>query len=461
MKQHNVFVDAMVRIIPVSLAISVTAAALGYWHTRQIAWDADIRFLQAEAQRALAEAAQAATLDQGRRLDLTARNMVRGTFAVAQAYSPAGEKVAEAVRPGFEALPAALTSLSHSPSSAASGGDSPTVMGMQTERIFTPIVAESGRSLGHLEGIRVVSEEERADYRRTAIESAVIGAIAVLLCAASLSPLLTSLAQRNYRWARSLLDAHLGMLEAFGRAIAKRDSDTGLHNYRVTWIAARIGEEVGLSSAALRNLIAGAFLHDIGKIGIPDAILLKRGSLTERERSIMQAHVELGTYIVGSVGFLGAREIIAGHHERWDGTGYPYRLAGEDIPLSARIFCIADVFDALRAKRPYKDSYSLEQAMEIMHSGRGGHFDPSLFDVFQRLVTEIESKVANAHEQQLVELMHAMMERHFFAAGAAADAEGLTAPLYCTDHQQPATGRLAGVNGAAPVSLAGKALFRD
>lgn len=429
MRATGVLVDALKRIVPVVLVIGVLAGGLGYWHTREVTRQVDVRVLRQEAQRALDEGD--AGMPTSLRLEGTVQHMVRGTFAVAQAYGPTGHKVAEAAQPGFESLPTALSALSHVAPRNAGTVDSASVGGRKVERISSPVIAPDGRFLGHVEGIRVVGAEERATYRRAALESALIAMGAVLLCTITLAPLLTSLAQRNFRWARSLLDAHLGMLEAFGRAIARRDSDTGLHNYRVTWIAARIGEEIRLAPMELRNLIAGAFLHDIGKIGVPDEILLKPGPLDERERPLMQAHVEMGAYIVGSVGFLGARDVIASHHERWDGNGYPHGLAGHDIPRNARIFCIADVYDALRARRPYKDAYPFEQAMAIMRAGRGTHFDPELFDVFERIVAEVDAKVINADEERAIALMRSMINRHFMTYETPQEGEGWTGSVCC------------------------------
>lgn len=458
MQLRSVLAQALTRIVPVSLVISVLAAALGYWHTHEVVREANLQALRLEVHRALAiDPADPTALQRDQRFARTVQHMVRGAFAVAQAYAPSGERVVEAVQPGFESLPAALAALPHAAPPDPGTNDSPHVMGQQLERIAAQVLAEDGRFLGHVEGVRIVQEAERAMYRRAAIESALIGMGAVLLCTVALAPLLTSLAQRNFRWARALLDAHLGMLEAFGRAIARRDSDTGLHNYRVTWIAARLGEEAGLSSAALRNLIAGAFLHDIGKIGIPDDVLLKPGYLNERERAIMHAHVEMGTYIVGSIGFLGAREVIAGHHECWDGSGYPFGLAGQDIPLNARIFCIADVYDALRAKRPYKDALPFAQAMETMQAAKGKHFDPVLFAVFERIVDEVEAKVIGASEAQAIALMRAMTDKHFLAEDAASDAEGWTRRDSCDACQAGAADTHAAVVAKAGAGAAHEA----
>ena len=126
-------------------------------------------------------------------------------------------------------------------------------------------------------------------------------------------------------------------------------------------------------------------MHDIGKIGIPDSILLKPGKLTPDEWVVMQKHTLYGARILGESSFelLRVGEIIAlSHHEKWDGSGYPNGLAGEDIPLYGRICAVADVFDALTSRRPYKDAFSNEKSLEIMRAGRGSHFDPRIFDTF-------------------------------------------------------------------------------
>jgi response regulator RpfG family c-di-GMP phosphodiesterase len=126
--------------------------------------------------------------------------------------------------------------------------------------------------------------------------------LASLLCGAALYPVVVHLSADNERKAREVLDSHISMMEALGRAIAKRDSDTGAHNYRVAWIAARIGELMGLSGNTMQALIAGSFLHDVGKIGIPDAILLKPGRLDASEMDIMRTHVAQGEEIVTGMG---------------------------------------------------------------------------------------------------------------------------------------------------------------
>lgn len=409
--------NALVRVLSVSLTVSALAGALGYLHEREAAEDASIRMLAIEARRAVPTTVlELPPAERERELSHAISGMVGGIFAVAEVYSVDGKKLAESVQPGFDDIEEALKRLPHAAPPAKGGYDTAMVLGKQVLRVFTPLATARGELVGHLEGVRVLDEGELSDIRGSAIVSALIAAASALVCALVLAPLLTGLAVKNFKRAVSLLEAHIGVLEALGRAIAKRDSDTGVHNYRVAWIAARLGEEAGLDGAQMRSLIAGAFLHDIGKIGIPDAILLKPGKLDAEEFAIMQQHVELGGQIAGDGGFLlNAREVIEGHHEKWDGSGYPKKLAGAAIPLGARIFCIADVYDALRAKRPYKEPFSLERTMEIMREGKGKHFDPALLDLFERIVDEVEARAIGASEPEAMALMRQMAHKHFFA----------------------------------------------
>lgn len=132
-----------------------------------------------------------------------------------------------------------------------------------------------------------------------------------------LYPVMVHLSTDNVRKAREVLDSHIAMMEALGRAIARRDSDTGAHNYRVAWLAARVGRQMGLSKTAMQELIVGSFLHDVGKIGIPDKILLKPGKLDPEEIEVMRTHVHHGENILHGIGWLaGASEVVAAHHEK-------------------------------------------------------------------------------------------------------------------------------------------------
>ncbi len=213
-----------------------------------------------------------------------------------------------------------------------------------------------------------------------------------------------------------LIEANVEMLEVLGSAIAKRDSDTSVHNYRVTLLALAMAEAHGLNRGQLQALVKGSFLHDVGKIAISDTILLKPGRLEPAEFETMKTHVLHGTDIVSRYAWLGdALDIVRHHHERIDGRGYPDGLSGDRIPVSARIFAIADVFDALTSVRPYKKALSFEDAMRTMAADRGSHFDPGLFDLFAGLAPALHARVSRASTDELVEELRAKMRRYFFS----------------------------------------------
>lgn len=281
-------------------------------------------------------------------------------------------------------------------------------------RVFVPLRGDNQAITGYLEGVRLVPDWQRKQMRAEALRVALLVALAALLCGVALYPVMIRLFADNQRKTREVLESHISMMEALGRAIARRDSDTGAHNYRVAWIAATLGEAVGLHGSRMQELIAGSFLHDVGKIGIPDAILLKPGRLNEDEMVVMRTHVGMGEDIVIGAGWLeGGRAVVAGHHEKWDGTGYPRGLAGEDIPLVARIFALVDVFDALCARRPYKEPMSLDAALQVLTEGAGKHFDPHLVKVFAGLTQHIHRTIVNTSEDEARALLEIMVRKHF------------------------------------------------
>jgi len=177
-------------------------------------------------------------------------------------------------------------------------------------------------------------------------------------------------------------------------AVEARDGGTGSHIARVALISQRLALGMGLSKTRSELIYLAAALHDVGKIAIPDSVLCKAGPLTPDEEQIMRQHVEHGVKIVrdGATDLLKmAATIIGGHHERWNGSGYPAGLAGEDIPVEARIVAVADVFDALCSDRPYKAAASFETAFAFIVAGSGTLFDPACVEVFKRLESEIRA----------------------------------------------------------------------
>ncbi len=186
--------------------------------------------------------------------------------------------------------------------------------------------------------------------------------------------------------------AYDATIEGWSRALDLRDKETEGHTQRVTELALELAHILGMSDAELVQVRRGALLHDIGKMGIPDGILLKPGPLTPEEWEVMQMHPVYAFNLLSPIAYLRSALIIPYcHHEKWDGTGYPRGLKGEGIPLAARIFAMVDVWDALRTDRPYRQSWSEQEAMEYIHSETGKHFDPNIAAVFLKLVDKWRS----------------------------------------------------------------------
>ncbi|MFP4244973.1 MAG: HD-GYP domain-containing protein, partial [Ectothiorhodospira sp.] len=184
----------------------------------------------------------------------------------------------------------------------------------------------------------------------------------------------------------------LHVVQRLGRAAEYRDNETGCHILRMSHIAVLLARHLGWSRDTCDRLLHASPMHDVGKIGIPDRILLKPGPLTPEEWAIMKTHTTIGVDILSGddSDLLDlAREIALTHHERWDGSGYPNGLAGEDIPMAGRICALADVFDALTSWRPYKAAWKVEDALDLIKDGAGSHFDPRLTELFFSLVPEI------------------------------------------------------------------------
>lgn len=169
-----------------------------------------------------------------------------------------------------------------------------------------------------------------------------------------------------------------------GLALETRDDTTQGHTRRVVELSEALGRHLRLSAAQLESLRQGTYLHDLGKLQIPDQVLLKSGALTPEEEVLMQRHVLLGARLAEHFPNVlpGAREVIAFHHERWNGEGYPQGVSAQAIPLLARIFAVADVYDALTSARPYKPAWSREAALEEIALQRGQQFDPAVVDAF-------------------------------------------------------------------------------
>jgi putative nucleotidyltransferase with HDIG domain len=203
----------------------------------------------------------------------------------------------------------------------------------------------------------------------------------------------TLVAARTQQWKTALSkleESYDITLEALGDALDLKDAETEHHSKRVTAYTIAIARKMGLPKEDIRIIARGAFLHDIGKMAIPDDILTKPGKLTEAEMAIMKEHCYRGYKILSRIPFLGeAAEIVYSHQERYDGLGYPRGLKGEEIPLGARIFAIADTLDAMRSDRPYRKAQSIEAVRKEIEAWAGRQFDPQIVKVFLEMPDNI------------------------------------------------------------------------
>jgi putative nucleotidyltransferase with HDIG domain len=184
-----------------------------------------------------------------------------------------------------------------------------------------------------------------------------------------------------------LAQAYDDTLEGWVRALDLRDQETEGHTQRVTEMTMRLAREMGVPEPELVHYRRGALLHDIGKIGIPDKILRKPGPLNDEEHAIMCTHPVLARNMLSPIPYLRpSLDIPFGHHERWDGTGYPQGLCGEDIPLAARVFSVVDVYDALRFDRPYRKAWDHVRVVDHVRRGAGTAFDPAVVEAFVRML---------------------------------------------------------------------------
>jgi putative nucleotidyltransferase with HDIG domain len=194
---------------------------------------------------------------------------------------------------------------------------------------------------------------------------------------------------RSERIAEQLLEAYEQTLQGWAAALDIRDHSTGEHTARVTALTVALAERLGIEGAELDDIRRGATLHDIGKMAVPDAVLGKVGPLDDGDWALIRTHPDMAVRMLSGISFLEpAMTIPWCHHEKWDGSGYPRGLAGEEIPFPARLFSVVDVYDALTSERPYRDPMSSEGAIASIQHESGVHFDPLVVDAFVALLLE-------------------------------------------------------------------------
>jgi ribonuclease P protein subunit RPR2 len=194
--------------------------------------------------------------------------------------------------------------------------------------------------------------------------------------------------------AEKLRESYMATVRALANAVEARDAYTGKHAERVAAYGLEIARALGSRLAVDPEIEFGFLLHDIGKVAVPDAILYKPEPLDRHERTLMERHTVIGVEILRDVGFLGeAKEVVRSHHERWDGEGYPDRLGGDEIPLAARVFAVADTLDALTTDRPYRPASPLAKAREIIDSMSGTQFDPDCAAAFREVPDDVLERI--------------------------------------------------------------------
>lgn len=319
------------------------------------------------------------------------------------AWKPLHSTVSDAVSKPFHEFPAESTA----------HFDKIWAGGQMHVRVVMPVISRGNTVIGYFEGIYVVDRTVVGGYFQRLWEILAIAVIAVTLSVVTLYPVIMVLNRRITHAAQELLESNTALLRSLGSAVSKKDTDTDLHNYRVTLYAVRLAEALGVHQPDMQRLIVGAFLHDVGKIGVPDHILLKPGRLTEEEYTQMKSHVFIGADIIASAPWLlQARDIVLFHHERWDGSGYPSGLAGNSIPYMARLFAVADVFDALTSKRPYKQPYPLEEALHFLQEGMTRLFDEQIVTVFLHIAPALHDSFTRASTATLKQMLDEAVTRY-------------------------------------------------
>lgn len=340
---------------------------------------------------------------------------------VVELYDQNGNKVLERVNPRFEAIEKGLKQFTHVfPRDGSVSYARFTFDGQVVLQALVPIKSSNGVTAGFLEGVLIIEQATLDRLYQELFTTLLIALCTVLLTTLVLYPVIISLNRNVIKFTRDLLKGNIELMEVLGSAIAKRDSDTNIHNYRVSIYAVRLAEAIHLDQAQILKLITGAFLHDVGKIGISDNILLKPGKLTDDEFAVMKTHVDLGVDILTKSNWLqSARDVVEFHHEKFNGQGYMHGLKGEAIPINARIFAIADVFDALTSKRPYKEALPFAEAMAILHRDSGSHFDPHLLLAFAGIVERLFKEISAASDEEVEKKLQNLIEHYFFAGQVA------------------------------------------
>lgn len=413
------------RLLLAWVAVSLLVGGLTYYFELEQIDDAVVALAASQSTHFAPEGLKTGThtAEELRILEQRAGEFVKRNFVVIEVYDRQEQRILEAVNPQYAHIEAELKRFKHSFPHDTHSHYQKFVIGDDTVvQVLVPLPSKNGGNAGFFEGVFVVDRATLREFRDRLWRTLATVLFAVLATTVLLYPVIIALNRDVIRFSQEVLKGNLEMSSVLGAAIAKRDSDTGDHNYRVTLYAIELGEAVGLAAGEMRQLILGAFLHDVGKIGISDNILLKPGKLSDEEFAIMRTHVALGVDIVEQSDWLqGARAVIEGHHEKFDGSGYLRGLSGNNIPLNARIFSIVDVFDALTSRRPYKAPLPLEEALGIIRKDAGTHFDPHLVEHFLAIAGGLHARIGAASETELQARLREQAMHYFLRASVEAN----------------------------------------
>ena len=357
------------------------------------------------------------TMDDMVSLQKIVNRMTMNEFVVAEVYDTSFEHQASSVRKGNKKIGELVDKKQHQfPLDEKQHHEKFYIDEVMYIQILVPLWYEN-RVQGYFEGVYKVDQAAIDTIKLRLYHTLWVVLVIILATFIMLYPLILYLNRQLISFSNDLFKANIELMEVMGSAIAKRDNTTDSHNYRVTLYALRFAEALKLAPLEMSNLIAGSFLHDVGKIGIEDNILRKNAKLDKQEFLRMKEHVLIGIDIIAKADWLhGAREVVEFHHEKYDGSGYMRGLAGEQIPVNARIFAIVDVFDALCSERPYKEAMRLEQVIEIMTEQRGKHFDPKLLDKFIGLAPTLHKQIGQADYMHLTRMLSLAVKKYFFNA---------------------------------------------
>lgn len=409
----------LIRLTCVWLILSIVSGILFHYLSHARLDEHIFNMSKADAARYRTEFVQYLKSPSSQSLALLKRKILtvieNDSFVVIRLYDTSSNLITQAAKPSAEEIAARTPPPKKDIASTSDSiGEKLYVNGETYMQVVFPVVSDIGTRVGYLDGIYRAPGDIVAEIRHQSYWSISLVVLTIFMTSLVMYPIVIRLNRKLLTYSNTLALTNVGMLKVLGSAIAKRDSDTNIHNYRVTLYSVRLGEKLGISAAAMQGLIKGAFLHDVGKIAISDTILLKPGKLTPEEFEIMKTHVGHGVDIVSGFAWLkDAEDVVRGHHEKFDGNGYPCRLAGEEIPCNARIFALADVFDALTSRRPYKEPFTLPDSVKIIRQLRGNHLASDIVDLFLNHAEKLYEEICTDDEAMLTRKLEECIRAYF------------------------------------------------